>query len=108
MAFTHLHVHTVYSLLDGFAKIPDLVSRAKELGFDSLAITDHGVMYGVIEFYEECKKQGRYVKATVVDHVIPHRGDQKLFWDRSNWRALCKQCHDRKTRREDQTPEYKY
>jgi len=58
MAFTHLHVHTVYSLLDGFAKIPDLVSRAKELGFDSLAITDHGVMYGVIEFYKECQKQG--------------------------------------------------
>lgn len=58
MAFTHLHVHTVYSLLDGFAKIPDLVSRAKELGFDSLAITDHGVMYGVIEFYKECEKQG--------------------------------------------------
>ena len=58
MAFTHLHVHTVYSLLDGFAKIPELVSRSKELGFDSLAITDHGVMYGVIEFYKECKKQG--------------------------------------------------
>ena len=58
MAFTHLHVHTVYSLLDGFAKIPDLVGRAKELGFDSLAITDHGVMYGVIEFYKECKAQG--------------------------------------------------
>ena len=58
MAFTHLHVHTVYSLLDGFARIPDLVSRAKELGQDSLAITDHGVMYGVIEFYKECQKQG--------------------------------------------------
>lgn len=58
MAFTHLHVHTGYSLLDGAAKIPALVSRAKELGFDSLAITDHGVMYGVIEFYKECKKQG--------------------------------------------------
>lgn len=58
MAFTHLHVHTVYSLLDGFAKIPDLVGRAKELGFDSLAITDHGVMYGVIDFYKECKAQG--------------------------------------------------
>ena len=48
--FTHLHVHTGYSLLDGSAKIPDLVARAKELGFDSLAITDHGVMYGCIEF----------------------------------------------------------
>lgn len=56
--FTHLHVHTGYSLLDGSAKIPELVKRAKELGFDSLAITDHGVMYGVIQFYKECKKQG--------------------------------------------------
>ena len=56
--FTHLHVHTEYSLLDGAAKISALVSRAKELGFDSLAITDHGVMYGVIDFYKECKAQG--------------------------------------------------
>ena len=39
---------------------------------------------------------------------IPHRGDEKLFWDRSNWRALCKRCHDQKTRREDQTPTYHY
>ncbi|MBP3234242.1 MAG: DNA polymerase III subunit alpha [Eubacterium sp.] len=58
MAFTHLHVHTEYSLLDGSAKISELVSRAKELGFDSLAITDHGVMYGAIYFYRECLKQG--------------------------------------------------
>lgn len=58
MAFTHLHVHTNYSLLDGLARIPDLVSRSKELGFDSLAITDHGVMYGCIDFYKACKKQG--------------------------------------------------
>ena len=56
--FTHLHVHTQYSLLDGAAKITDLVGYAKELGMTSLAITDHGVMYGAIEFYEECKKQG--------------------------------------------------
>ena len=49
--FTHLHVHTEYSLLDGMCRIPQLVSRAKELGMDSLAITDHGVMYGAIEFY---------------------------------------------------------
>ena len=55
-----------------------------------------------------CKAEGKYVKATVVDHVIPHRGDERLFWDQSNWQALCKQCHDRKTRREDQTPEYHY
>ena len=58
MAFTHLHVHTEYSLLDGAARIKDLVARAKELGMESLAITDHGVMFGVVDFYKECKKQG--------------------------------------------------
>lgn len=56
--FTHLHVHTEYSLLDGSAKIKEIVARAKELGMDSLAITDHGVMYGVIDFYRACKKEG--------------------------------------------------
>ena len=58
MAFTHLHVHTEYSLLDGASRIKDVVKRAKELGMDSLAITDHGVMFGVIDFYKECRKQG--------------------------------------------------
>ena len=58
MAFTHLHVHTEYSLLDGASRIGDIVARAKELGMDSLAITDHGVMFGVIDFYRECLKQG--------------------------------------------------
>ncbi len=58
MAFTHLHVHTEYSLLDGASRIGTLVSKAKELGMDSLAITDHGVMFGIIDFYKECKKQG--------------------------------------------------
>ena len=56
--FAHLHVHTEYSLLDGACRIPALVARAKELGQQWLAITDHGVMYGVIDFYKECKKQG--------------------------------------------------
>ena len=51
MAFTHLHLHTEYSLLDGSCKIGELVQRVKELGMDSAAITDHGVMYGVIDFY---------------------------------------------------------
>lgn len=58
MAFTHLHVHTEYSLLDGAARIKNLVARAKELGMESIAITDHGAMFGVIDFYKECKKQG--------------------------------------------------
>ena len=58
MAFTHLHVHTEYSLLDGAARIRDVVARARELGMESLAITDHGVMFGAVDFYKECKKQG--------------------------------------------------
>lgn len=58
MAFTHLHVHTEYSLLDGSSKIKEIVKRAKELGMDSLAITDHGVMYGVIDFYKAAREAG--------------------------------------------------
>ena len=58
MAFTHLHVHTEYSLLDGSSKIKELTARAKELGMDSLAITDHGVMYGVIDFYRAAREVG--------------------------------------------------
>ena len=58
MAFTHLHVHTEYSLLDGSSKIKELTARAKELGMDSLAITDHGVMYGAIDFYRAAKEVG--------------------------------------------------
>ncbi|MDP3878943.1 MAG: DNA polymerase III subunit alpha [Dehalococcoidales bacterium] len=56
--FTHLHVHTEYSLLDGMGRIPGLVARAKEMGMDSLAITDHGVMYGVIQFYLAAREAG--------------------------------------------------
>ena len=58
MEFTHLHVHTEYSLLDGSSKIKELVARVKELGMDSIAITDHGVMYGVIDFYRAAKNVG--------------------------------------------------
>ncbi len=58
MEFTHLHVHTEYSLLDGASKIKELVARTKELGMDSIAITDHGVMYGVIDFYRACHEVG--------------------------------------------------
>ncbi len=58
MNFTHLHVHTEYSLLDGSSKIKELVERTKELGMDSIAITDHGVMYGVIDFYRTANAAG--------------------------------------------------
>ena len=56
--FVHLHVHSEYSLLDGACRIKGLVQRARELGQTAVAITDHGVMYGVVDFYKECKKQG--------------------------------------------------
>lgn len=56
--FAHLHLHTQYSLLDGSGKIPEMMSQCKKLGMDSIAITDHGVMYGVVDFYEEAIKQG--------------------------------------------------
>ena len=56
----------------------------------------------------ECLKDERLVEATVVDHIVPHRGDKKLFWDESNWQALCKSCHDRKTMTADRYQEYKY
>ena len=58
MSFVHLHVHTEYSLLDGSNKIRDYVARVKELGMNAAAITDHGVMYGCIQFYKECMAQG--------------------------------------------------
>ena len=58
MAFTHLHVHTEYSLLDGSNKIKEYVARVKELGMTAAAITDHGVMYGVIDFYKAAKEAG--------------------------------------------------
>ena len=57
-SFVHLHVHTEYSLLDGAARIAPLVERVKEKGMDAIAITDHGAMYGVVDFYKACKKAG--------------------------------------------------
>lgn len=70
--FTHLHVHTSYSFLDGYCHIPKLVSRAKELGMESLAITDHNHMGGIYEFLQECKKQG-------VKPILGYEGYQT--WD---------------------------
>ena len=58
MAFAHLHLHTEYSLLDGACRIGAVLDRAKELGQTSMAITDHGVMYGVVDFYKAAKQRG--------------------------------------------------
>ncbi len=71
MAFTHLHLHTEYSLLDGSCKIGELVQRIKELGMDSAAITDHGVMYGVIDFYKACKAAGIHPVLGYEAYVAP-------------------------------------
>lgn len=73
MAFTHLHVHTEYSLLDASSKIKELTARAKELGMDSLAITDHGVMYGVIDFYGQPEKMGSSRSSAVRSMWRPDR-----------------------------------
>ena len=58
MAFAHLHVHTEYSLLDGLSRIPELVQRAKDLGMSALGMTDHGALYGAVEFYSTCVEAG--------------------------------------------------
>lgn len=56
----------------------------------------------------KCLEEGKYVQATVVDHIVPHRGDPVLFWDENNWQALCKKHHDQKTGRYDSRPEYSF
>ena len=58
MSFCHLHLHTEYSLLDGACRIDVLPKRVRELGMDSVAITDHGVMFGCVDFYKACMKEG--------------------------------------------------
>jgi DNA polymerase III subunit alpha len=76
-SFAHLHVHTHYSLLDGANKIPELVKRTKALGMNSLAITDHGCMFGVVEFFNECKKEGIKPILGMEAYMAPgHRGER--------------------------------
>ncbi|MER2080665.1 MAG: DNA polymerase III subunit alpha [Ruminococcus sp.] len=72
MSFTHLHVHTEYSLLDGACRISEIAGAAKRKGFDSLAITDHGVMYGVIDFYRACKKENIHPVIGCEVYVAPN------------------------------------
>ncbi len=75
--FVHLHTHSHYSLLDGLGKIPELVSRAKELGMTALALTDHGSMYGTVEFFKECKSQGIKPIIGVETYVAPRKMTDK-------------------------------
>lgn len=83
MAFTHLHLHTEYSLLDGACRISRLARAAKENGMTSLAITDHGVMYGVIDFYRACKKEGIKPVIGCEVYVAPHsRFDKTSSYER--------------------------
>ena len=76
--FVHLHTHTQYSLLDGPCRIPELVQYAKELGMPALAITDHAVMYGVIEFYQECEKAGIKPIIGCEVYICPNHNDRSV------------------------------
>lgn len=87
---------------------PETVRSASVRGYGRAWQRARAVFLAAHPFCEECLKQGRYVKATDVDHVAAHRGDPKLFWDRSNWRALCHRCHSIKTHREDLHPAYEF
>jgi len=77
MGFTHLHLHTEYSLLDGMNKIEELAPRIKELGMDAVAVTDHGNMYGVMEFYETMKKAGIKPIIGVEVYIAPNGIEKK-------------------------------
>ncbi len=86
--FTHLHVHTEYSLLDGMCRIPQLVSRAKELGMDSLALTDHGVMYGAIQFYSAAREAGIKPIIGCEVYLAPSSRSGREAGDKNNYHLI--------------------
>src|SRR5438552_15634963 len=101
--FVHLHLHTQYSLLDGAIRLPELVARTKEMGMKSVAITDHGNMFGAIEFYDTCKKADLKPILGVEAYIAPgSRHDRKgkpedaanhitlIAKDAVGYRNLCK------------------
>ena len=89
MSFTHLHVHSEYSLLDGACRIKSLPKAAKSMGQTALAITDHGVMYGVVDFYRACKKEGIKPVIGCEVYVAPHsRFDKNGTIDRENYHMV--------------------
>ena len=79
MAFAHLHVHTEYSLLDGACRIKDLVKRVKALGMTSCAVTDHGVMYGAVDFHLACQAQGIRPVIGCEVYICPDMEDKRSF-----------------------------
>lgn len=90
MGFTHLHLHTSYSLLDGAGRIPEMVARAKELNQDSMAITDHGVMYGAIDFFKTCVKNGiKPIIGSEIYVVSGSRFDKQANEERYHLILLC-------------------
>jgi len=77
MSFVHLHVHSHYSLLDGFCMFPKLIQRAKAMGMPAVALTDHGTMYGVVEFYNACKKEDIHPIVGLEGYITSRRMDQR-------------------------------
>ncbi len=86
--FTHLHVHTEYSLLDGMCRIPQLVQKAKEMGMQSLAITDHGSLYGIIQFYLQAKEAGIKPLLGCELYVAPHSRHSKTAADKNPYHLI--------------------
>ena len=87
---------------------PEEVRSASSRGYGSRWNKARKMYLAAHPLCEQCLKEGRYTKATVVDHIKPHRGNPELFWNPDNWQALCKPCHDKKTGRYDSKPEYGY
>ena len=92
MSFVHLHVHTEYSLLDGACRIKDLAKRIKEMGQTAVAITDHGVMYGVIDFYRACREEGVKPIIGCEVYVSPRKRTEKIHELDSDNRHLVLLC----------------
>lgn len=93
-AFAHLHVHSEYSLLDGACRITDLVNRAAELGQTSVAITDHGVMYGVIDFYRACKEKGIHPVIGCEVYLAPHSRFSRSYQEGEKHSHLVMLCEN--------------
>ena len=94
MSFVHLHVHTEYSLLDGACRIDSIAERAKELGFDALAITDHGVMYGAVSFYRACRKAGIKPITGCEVYVAPRSRTDREYGIDNHYTHLILLCKD--------------